>query len=254
MAERAGDAEPRDVVVRIDGGLQADDRVHLEQRDRRGRALEIDLLEDAGGQRVGVHFQPDLERRRRIDALLDDLVHAELVGPELFVTEGLEAEDALALGELRGRRLLAGSRLRGRGLSLGGRLRAARAGDDSKAQHNQGRRRTNCGVCSHFALAPFRRKPVPTPSMTRRCAAFPGSEGKATDEWAVREGGDASGVPPLMAQGVRLIAAGSLTGSRTATGSPTDPGRAAARRSRAGRPRPPIRPSRAWRRSSARPS
>ena len=96
MAERAGDAEPGDVVVGIHRRLQADDRIHLEQRDRRGRTLEIDLLEDPGGQHVRVHLEPDLEGRRRIHVLLDDLVHAERVGPELLVTEGLESKDALA--------------------------------------------------------------------------------------------------------------------------------------------------------------
>ncbi len=72
----------------------AHDRVHLEQRDRRRRALEIDLFEDPGGQHVGVHLEPDLERGRRVHALLDDLVQTERVGPELLVTEGVEAEDA----------------------------------------------------------------------------------------------------------------------------------------------------------------
>ena len=102
MTERAGDAKPRDVIVGIHRGLQTHDGIHLEQRDRRCRTLEIDLLEDAGGQHVRVHFEPDLERGRRIHVLLDDLVQAELVGPELFVTEGLEAKNPLALGDLGG--------------------------------------------------------------------------------------------------------------------------------------------------------
>ena len=105
VTERAGDAEPRDVIVRVHGGLEADDGVHLEQRHRRRRALEIDLLEDPGGQRVRVHLEPDLERRRRVHALLDDLVQAERVGPELLVAEGLEAEDLLALGDEGGCRV-----------------------------------------------------------------------------------------------------------------------------------------------------
>ena len=102
MTERAGDAKPRDVIVGIHRGLQAHDGIHLEQRDRRGRTLEIDLLEDAGRQYVRVHFEPDLERSRRIHVLLNNLVQAELVGPELFVTERLEAKNALALGDLGG--------------------------------------------------------------------------------------------------------------------------------------------------------
>jgi hypothetical protein len=89
------------VIVRIHRGLQTHDRIHLEQRDRRGRTLEIDFLENAGGQHVGVHFEPDLERRRRIHVLLNNLVQTERVGPELFVTERLEAKSALALGDPR---------------------------------------------------------------------------------------------------------------------------------------------------------
>ena len=94
--------KPGDVIVGIHRGLQAHDGIHLEQRDRRGRTLEIDLLEDAGRQRVRVHFEPDLERGRRIHVLLNNLVQAKLVGPELFVAEGLEAEDALAFGDVGG--------------------------------------------------------------------------------------------------------------------------------------------------------
>ena len=117
MTERARDAEPRDVIVGVHGGLKADDRVHLEQRDRRRRALEIDLLENAGRQHVGVDLEPDFERRRRIDALLDDLVQAQRVGPELLVAERVEAEDLLALGQegFVGRWRLCRSRRRWRG-------------------------------------------------------------------------------------------------------------------------------------------
>jgi hypothetical protein len=55
-----------------------------------------------GGQYVRVDFEPDLERSRRIHVLLDNLVQAELVSPELFVTEGLETKNTLALGDLDG--------------------------------------------------------------------------------------------------------------------------------------------------------
>ena len=106
VAERAGDAESRDVVVGVHGGLEAHDGVHLEQRHRRRRALEIDLVEDAGGQRLGVDLEPDLERRRRIDALLDDFVQPELVGPDLLVAEGIEAKDLSAFVDLGSRRRL----------------------------------------------------------------------------------------------------------------------------------------------------
>ena len=102
MAERAGDAKPHDVIVRVHGGLDAHDGIHLEQRDRRRRALEIDLVEDSRRKNVRVHLEPDLECRRRVHVLLNDLVQAERVGPELLVTKGIEAEDALALGDERG--------------------------------------------------------------------------------------------------------------------------------------------------------
>src|SRR5688572_31227732 len=113
MTERARDAEPRDVIAGIHRGLQTHDSIHLEQRDRRRRTLEIDLLEDTGRQYVRVHLEPDLQRSRRIHALLDNLVPAELVGPELFVTECLEAKNAAALVNLGCGRRLIGSRLRG---------------------------------------------------------------------------------------------------------------------------------------------
>ena len=89
----------RDAIVRVHGRLEAHDGIHLEQRDRRRRALEIDLLEHAWRQHVRVHFEPDLQRGRRIDAFLDDLVQAKRVGPQLLVAERVEAEDALALGD-----------------------------------------------------------------------------------------------------------------------------------------------------------
>ena len=99
MTERAGDAKLRDVIVRIHRGLKADDGIQLEQRDRRRRALEIGLVEGPGGQRVRVHFEPDLERGRRVHVLLDDLVQPERVGPEFLVAKRFEAEDPLALGD-----------------------------------------------------------------------------------------------------------------------------------------------------------
>ena len=102
MTKRAGDAKPGDVIVGIHSGLQAHDGIHLEQRDRRGRTLEIDFLEEAGGQYVRVHFKPDLECSGRIHVPFNNLVQTKLVGPELFVTEGLETKNALALGDLHG--------------------------------------------------------------------------------------------------------------------------------------------------------
>ena len=99
MTERAGHPKPRDVVVRVDHGLEAHDRVHFQQRHRRRGALEVDLFEDARRQRVGIDLESDFERGRRVNALLNNLVQTQRVGPELLVTKGVEAEDALALGD-----------------------------------------------------------------------------------------------------------------------------------------------------------
>src|SRR5688572_26831924 len=100
MTKRAGDPKPGDAVVGVHGGLQANDGIHLQQRHWGGRTLEIDLLEGPGGKRIGVDFEPDLERSGRIDALLDNLVQAKRVGPELFVTERVEAKHALAFRDV----------------------------------------------------------------------------------------------------------------------------------------------------------
>jgi hypothetical protein len=85
---------PSRVIVRVHGRLNTDDRVHLEQRDGRRRALEIDLVQDPGRQRVGVHFEAHLERGHWVDVLFDDLVQPKRVGPELFVAKRVEAENA----------------------------------------------------------------------------------------------------------------------------------------------------------------
>ena len=99
MTERAGHSDACQVIVGVNGCLEADDRIHLQQRDGRRRALEIDLVEEPGRQDVRVDFQPDLERGRRIHALLDHLMQPQLVGPHHFVAEGVEAKHPLALGD-----------------------------------------------------------------------------------------------------------------------------------------------------------
>ena len=97
MTERARDAKPRDVIVGVHRGLNAHNCIHLQERDRRCRALEIDLLKNSRRQHVGVHLEPDFQRRRRVDVLLDHLVHAERVCPELLVAKSVEAKDVLTL-------------------------------------------------------------------------------------------------------------------------------------------------------------
>ena len=45
VTQRAGDAERSDVIVRVDGGLDADDGIHFQERYRRRRALQVDRLQ-----------------------------------------------------------------------------------------------------------------------------------------------------------------------------------------------------------------
>jgi hypothetical protein len=99
VTEGAGHTELCDVVVGVHCGLNADNCIQLEQRDRRRRALEIDFLEDPWRQHRRVHFESDLERGERVDALFDNLVQAQRGGPELLVTKRVEAENPLAFGD-----------------------------------------------------------------------------------------------------------------------------------------------------------
>ena len=108
-------------------------------------------FEDLWGQHVRVHFEPDLERHRRIHVLLDDLVQAERVGPELLVTKGVEAEDTLALGEEGGGGLLCRLTIRLRSWlrSLGNRLRrSASAEYCSRCQRDEDQRCTTMTLWS----------------------------------------------------------------------------------------------------------
>ncbi len=74
MAQRAGDAQARDLVVRVDGGLHADDGAELEQRDGGGRVFQVDGVEDAGRQHLRIDLQPDRQRGVRGHGF-DDVVH-----------------------------------------------------------------------------------------------------------------------------------------------------------------------------------
>jgi hypothetical protein len=99
VTERAGDANSGDVIVGVHGCLNTHNSVHLEQRSRRRRTLKIDFSEDPGRQHVRVYFQPYLERRRGIHILLDDLMQAEFVGPELLVAHGIKPEYLFTVGD-----------------------------------------------------------------------------------------------------------------------------------------------------------
>jgi hypothetical protein len=72
-------------------------RIHLEQGDRRCRALEIDFLQDPGGGASESTLRPTLSAVVGSTFFSTTSFKPKLVGPELFVAKGLEAEQALAL-------------------------------------------------------------------------------------------------------------------------------------------------------------
>ena len=50
-------------------------------------------------QLIQVHLNAESERFKRSEMLLHDLMEAGCVSPVLFVTKGIEAKNALALGK-----------------------------------------------------------------------------------------------------------------------------------------------------------
>src|SRR5215213_8731413 len=111
MTERALDAHRRRTVA---GELHRDpdDGVGLQERQRIGRVVQIELtsleeLRHRGRYRVNVYFQAGAEDRRRTDARADSaktdarycLVQLQRVAPECFVPERVEPEDPPALVE-----------------------------------------------------------------------------------------------------------------------------------------------------------
>src|SRR5690242_19065952 len=106
VTERTGDADAREIVVRVDRADDTDDRAELEERDGGRGIIEVDLprLErrlHCRWERVDVDFEADRQRRLRTHATLDDLIELERVGPEGLVTIGVEAKNGLALGNER---------------------------------------------------------------------------------------------------------------------------------------------------------
>ena len=105
MAQRAGRADAlqlQDAVLRVDTTLQADDRVELEQPERRLRAVEVDLARgnrfpELFRQCVHVHLQSHSKRSGRTDGGRDHLVHAQGIGPLGLVAEGVVSEDVSSL-------------------------------------------------------------------------------------------------------------------------------------------------------------
>src|SRR5262245_1241284 len=103
MTQRTGDTQTNQRIATIhrsDGAAQSDDCVELEQRDRRGGAIQIDLagldgLCDARRDRCRVHLETNLQRGGGTHRALDDFIHPRGVGPELLVAECFVPEDLL---------------------------------------------------------------------------------------------------------------------------------------------------------------
>jgi hypothetical protein len=129
MAHRAREADRAQRALCVEEALHADDRVELEQRERRLGAVEVDLalldgLDDGARKRGGVDLEADRQRALRAQSRshaaepgsLDRLVQLQCAAPEGLVAEGVEAEDLPALAEesLLGARASRGSLLRRR--------------------------------------------------------------------------------------------------------------------------------------------
>jgi hypothetical protein len=103
VTQRAGDAharQPHPAIDRLHLPHHAHDRVEI-QRQRRLRVFQVNRARHQGfehllRQRVHVHLEPQLQRRHRVQAFFDHLVHVQAVGPLLLVSERVEAEDVLS--------------------------------------------------------------------------------------------------------------------------------------------------------------
>src|SRR5581483_11516249 len=121
MADGAGDADRAERAVRVEEAVDANDRVQLQERERIRGIVEVDptLLEvrlNISREGIDVDLQAgDGEGRIRGDTgadaseggALDCLVQLEHAAPVVLVTEGVEAEDLLALVEQLDESLLA---------------------------------------------------------------------------------------------------------------------------------------------------
>jgi hypothetical protein len=108
MAERALDPD-RFEMRSFEESRQADHGVLAQELQRDGGIVEIDASvaqggEGRGGQRVGVHLEPEPERGPWAEPVADaaeaaagdGLVQAEHAAPEVFVSEGVVAESLAA--------------------------------------------------------------------------------------------------------------------------------------------------------------
>ena len=99
VAERAGDADAGELPRTVDSSADADDGVQPQQFDGHGRVGQIDLTglqrgDDLPRQGLDVDLETNGECCCRRNGG-DDFVHPQHAGPQLFVAEGVVAEDAL---------------------------------------------------------------------------------------------------------------------------------------------------------------
>ncbi len=101
MTERTGDPDACELASVVDLAHHADDGIELEQRQRHGGIVQIDLArlerpDHRWRERAHVDLEPDRQRGRRAHRL-ERIVHPQEICPELFVTEGVETKDGLAI-------------------------------------------------------------------------------------------------------------------------------------------------------------
>src|SRR5579863_6388759 len=144
VTERALYAERLQCAGRIKNSGNAEHRVQFEERKRYRRVVEIDLplqepLQQAGRQRIGVHFQANSESGLRTHSgahssepsAFDGQVKFERVAPEGLIAEGVKTERLLSLLDLSDR--IVDNRIRARAL----RVNRSRANDRKKSGDHQ---------------------------------------------------------------------------------------------------------------------
>jgi hypothetical protein len=109
VAQGAGDADSDQLSLLVHRTLHADDGIEAQELNRHRGIGQVDLAGAQGAddrlrKSLEIDLQADRERRGRIDGR-NDLVHSQHVGPELLVSEGVEAEDVLPARRDRARPL-----------------------------------------------------------------------------------------------------------------------------------------------------
>src|SRR5205823_57261 len=113
MAQRARNADARDVTILVDRRPDAHDRVFPQQFFRAAHAKRIVQQEFRDVEPAEIDFQPEGQRFERRDLMFDDLVESGSIGPELLIAERVIAENLLSLAfeivrEFRRGKLMAG--------------------------------------------------------------------------------------------------------------------------------------------------